>query len=68
MQGVEAPAKMRFGEQFSGQRSEAAKNVRYEHAILLSASSDYCAQFSRYVKVGSSPGLHNSPVGVLREV
>ena len=59
---------MRFGEQVSGQRSEAAKTVRYEHAILQSASFKYCAQKRWYVKARSSPGLHNSTVGVLREV
>jgi hypothetical protein len=59
---------MRFGEQVSGQRSEAAKTVRHEHAILLSASSSYCAQFPRYVKAVSSPQLHKSTVSVLGEV
>jgi len=59
---------MRFDEQISGQRSEAAKTVRYEHAILPRASFDYCAQFRLYVKARSSPELHNSTVGVLREV
>jgi hypothetical protein len=59
---------MRFGEQVSGQRSEAAKTVRYEHAILLSASFDYCAQFSAYVKAASSPELHKYAVAVLGEL
>jgi hypothetical protein len=59
---------MRFGEQVSGQRSEAAKTVRHEHAILQRAPFEYCAQKRWYVKARSSPGLHNSPVGVLREV
>ena len=59
---------MRFDAQVSGQRSEAAKTVRYEHAILQSASSHHCAQKRWYVKARSSPGLHNSTVGVLREV
>ena len=56
---------MRFGEQVSGQRSEAAKTVRHEHAILLSASFHHCAQFSRYVKVGSSQWLHKLTRGGL---
>ena len=56
---------MRFGEQVSGQRSEAAKTVRYEHAILLSASSHHCAQFSRYVKAASSQRLHKLTRGGL---
>lgn len=59
---------MRFDEQVSGQRSEAAKTVRYEHAILQSASFKYCAQFRLYVKARSSPELHNSTVDVLPEV
>lgn len=41
------------------------KSVRYEHAILLSASSDYCAQFYAYVKAASSPQLHKSLAAVL---
>jgi len=56
---------MRFGEQVSGQRSEAEKTVRHEHAILLSASSHHCAQFSRYVKAASSHWLHKSARGGL---
>lgn len=63
--GRSTPAKMRFGEQFSGQRSEAAKTVRYEHAILLSAPLHHCAQFSRYVKAASSHWLHKSARGGL---
>lgn len=59
---------MRVREQVSGQRSEAAKTVRYEHAILPSALSNDCAQKRCYVKAASSPGLHKSPVDVLLEV
>lgn len=41
------------------------KSVRYEHAILQSASSDYSAQFHAYVKAASSPQLHKSLATVL---
>lgn len=41
------------------------KSVRYEHAILLSATFDYCAQLYAYVKAASSPQLHKSLAAVL---
>jgi len=57
-----------FDEEVQGGRSDTLETVRYEYAILLNASSDYCAQNQPDVKAASSPQIHNSPVGVLGEV